>query len=129
LYCSATKINSLDAIKHLNIEQIYAHGEEYQLSMGGINSDPTFRYLHALTGIVENQEFWNPIDKSEYDLYRPNVIGLISLNQEDKTNLKKIILIDLDGTLTDTAHEKFKPYKDGLEETDLSKIPLIPGAK
>lgn len=40
-----------------------------------------------------------------------------------------ILLIDLDGTLTDTAHEKFKPYKDGLEETDLSKITLIPGAK
>jgi phosphoglycolate phosphatase-like HAD superfamily hydrolase len=40
-----------------------------------------------------------------------------------------ILLIDLDGTLTDTAHEKFKPYKDGLEETDLSKILLIPGAK
>ncbi|POS00614.1 HAD superfamily hydrolase (TIGR01549 family) [Flavobacterium croceum DSM 17960] len=40
-----------------------------------------------------------------------------------------ILLIDLDGTLTDTAHDKFKPYKDGLEETDLSKIPLIPGAK
>ena len=40
-----------------------------------------------------------------------------------------ILLIDLDGTLTDTAHEKFKPYKDGLEVTDLSKIPLIPGAK
>lgn len=40
-----------------------------------------------------------------------------------------ILLIDLDGTLTDTAHEKFKPYKDGLEEAVLSKIPLIPGAK
>jgi phosphoglycolate phosphatase-like HAD superfamily hydrolase len=40
-----------------------------------------------------------------------------------------ILLIDLDGTLTDTAHEKFKPYKDGLEETDLSKISLISGAK
>lgn len=40
-----------------------------------------------------------------------------------------IILIDLDGTLTDTAHEKFRPYKDGLEETDLSKIQLILGAK
>lgn len=40
-----------------------------------------------------------------------------------------ILLIDLDGTLTDTAHEKFKPFKDGLEETDLSKIPLILGAK
>jgi phosphoglycolate phosphatase-like HAD superfamily hydrolase len=40
-----------------------------------------------------------------------------------------ILLIDLDGTLTDTAHEKFKPFKDGLEETNLAEIPLIPGAK
>ena len=40
-----------------------------------------------------------------------------------------IILIDLDGTLTDTAHEKFKPYKDGLQETNLTEIPLIQGAK
>lgn len=40
-----------------------------------------------------------------------------------------ILLLDLDGTLTDTAHEKFKPFKDGLEETDLSQIPLINGAK
>ena len=40
-----------------------------------------------------------------------------------------ILLIDLDGTLTDTAHERFKLYKDGIEETDLTKIPLIPGAK
>ncbi len=40
-----------------------------------------------------------------------------------------ILLIDLDGTLTDTAHEKFKPFKDGLEETDLPKIPLISGAR
>ena len=39
-----------------------------------------------------------------------------------------IILLDLDGTLTDTAHAKFKPYKDGIEETDLSLIPIIPGA-
>ena len=39
-----------------------------------------------------------------------------------------IVLIDLDGTLTDTAHEQFKPFKDGLEDTDLSKIPLISGA-
>jgi beta-phosphoglucomutase-like phosphatase (HAD superfamily) len=40
-----------------------------------------------------------------------------------------IILIDLDGTLTDTAHEKFKPYKDGVQETNLTEIPLIQGAK
>ena len=40
-----------------------------------------------------------------------------------------ILLIDLDGTLTDTAHEKFKPFKDGLKETNLAEIPLIPGAK
>ncbi len=46
-----------------------------------------------------------------------------------KNDQRMILLIDLDGTLTDTAHEKYKPFKDGLEEADLSKIPLIPGAK
>lgn len=40
-----------------------------------------------------------------------------------------IILIDLDGTLTDTAQEKFKPFKDGKQETILNDIPLIAGAK
>lgn len=40
-----------------------------------------------------------------------------------------ILLIDLDGTLTDTADKKFKPYKDGIEETDLERIPLISGAR
>lgn len=40
-----------------------------------------------------------------------------------------IILIDLDGTLTDTAHSQYKPMKDGLAETVLSEIPLIAGAK
>lgn len=40
-----------------------------------------------------------------------------------------IVLIDLDGTLTDTAHEQFKPFKDGLQETELTNIPLIKGAK
>ena len=40
-----------------------------------------------------------------------------------------ILLIDLDGTLTDTAHLKYKKMKDGLVDTDLSKIPLINGAE
>jgi predicted HAD superfamily phosphohydrolase YqeG len=40
-----------------------------------------------------------------------------------------ILLIDLDGTLTDTAHSEFKGMKDGLVDTDLSKVPLIKGAK
>lgn len=39
-----------------------------------------------------------------------------------------LVLIDLDGTLTDTAHEKFKPLKDGLEETLFEEIPIIKGA-
>ena len=40
-----------------------------------------------------------------------------------------IILLDLDGTLTDTVHEKFKPFKDGKEPTIISDIPLIQGAR
>jgi phosphoserine phosphatase len=40
-----------------------------------------------------------------------------------------IILIDLDGTLTDTAHEHFKPFKDGLQEIILDNIPIFKGAK
>ena len=40
-----------------------------------------------------------------------------------------IILLDLDGTLTDTAHESFKPLKDGKVETKISEIPIFPGAK
>lgn len=39
-----------------------------------------------------------------------------------------IILIDLDGTLVDTAHPEFKPMKDGLEDTIVNDIPLITGA-
>lgn len=40
-----------------------------------------------------------------------------------------IIFIDLDGTLTDTAEKRFKPYKDGLEDFDLTNIPIFDGAK
>jgi phosphoglycolate phosphatase-like HAD superfamily hydrolase len=39
-----------------------------------------------------------------------------------------ILLIDLDGTLTNTAHPQFKKMKDGLEETIISSIPLFDGA-
>lgn len=39
-----------------------------------------------------------------------------------------IILIDLDGTLTNTAHPPFKPMKDGLDETIISTIPVFEGA-
>ena len=39
-----------------------------------------------------------------------------------------VILLDLDGTLIDTAHEKFKPYKDGLRDFDINEIPIFPGA-
>jgi beta-phosphoglucomutase-like phosphatase (HAD superfamily) len=41
----------------------------------------------------------------------------------------KIVLIDLDGTLTDTAHESFKPQKDGQVVTVVENIPIIKGAK
>lgn len=40
-----------------------------------------------------------------------------------------IIFLDLDGTLTDTAHERFKPMKDGKIEANISEIPVFPGAE
>jgi phosphoglycolate phosphatase-like HAD superfamily hydrolase len=40
-----------------------------------------------------------------------------------------ILLLDLDGTLTDTAHPSFKEMKDGKAETILERIPLFSGAK
>ena len=39
-----------------------------------------------------------------------------------------VILLDLDGTLTDTAHEKFKPFKDGIQDFEIKDIPIFPGA-
>lgn len=39
-----------------------------------------------------------------------------------------VVLIDLDGTLTDTAHEQFKPFKDGLKDFEISEIPVFQGA-
>ncbi|MBP7808639.1 MAG: hypothetical protein KA163_05065 [Bacteroidia bacterium] len=40
-----------------------------------------------------------------------------------------IVLLDLDGTLTNTAEKSFKPMKDGLEDTVISKIPAFAGAR
>lgn len=39
-----------------------------------------------------------------------------------------IVLIDLDGTLTNTANEKYKPYKDGVIEINLKETPIFNGA-
>ncbi len=40
-----------------------------------------------------------------------------------------VILIDLDGTLTDTSDIRFKPYKDGKQVIQSADIPFFPGAK
>ena len=36
-----------------------------------------------------------------------------------------LVLLDLDGTLVNTAHSRYKPMKDGLIETDVASIPLF----
>lgn len=43
-------------------------------------------------------------------------------------NLAKLVMLDLDGTLTDTASTQYKTFKDGLEDFDIEEIPLISGA-
>ena len=44
-----------------------------------------------------------------------------------------LILIDLDGTIINTVHPTWKPYKDGLEnfsiEPYLAQVPVFPGAR
>lgn len=44
-----------------------------------------------------------------------------------------LVLVDLDGTLINTVHPSWKPYKDGQENYSvdgfLDKIPVFPGAK
>lgn len=44
-----------------------------------------------------------------------------------------VILIDLDGTLINTVHPTWKPYKDGQDNYDISnyldQVPVFPGAK
>lgn len=39
-----------------------------------------------------------------------------------------ILLLDLDGTLTNTAHPKFKEMKDGKVSTNVDEIPIFDGA-
>lgn len=46
----------------------------------------------------------------------------------DKLLMKKYLLIDLDGTLIDTADTTLKPMKDGQVSTDLSRIQVFEGA-
>ena len=40
-----------------------------------------------------------------------------------------IILLDLDGTLVNTANSSFKQMKDGVIETNPTCVPVISGAK
>lgn len=67
------------------------------------------------------------IDKHQLE---SNVQTRINKNIEHiSSKVNKILLIDLDGTLTNTAHIKFKPMKDGAEKIKLENIPIFPGAK
>ena len=40
-----------------------------------------------------------------------------------------LIFLDLDGTLINTVHPGWKPYKDGLEDYPVTMLPFIDGAK
>jgi len=66
------------------------------------------------------------------NLYTKPIEKLIQNEKNDIRNIKisnKIILIDLDGTLTNTAHVQYKLMKDGKVEINLAKIPIFEGAK
>ncbi len=38
-----------------------------------------------------------------------------------------LILLDLDGTLINTVHPAWKPYKDGLQDYPVTQVPIFPG--
>ena len=40
-----------------------------------------------------------------------------------------LIFLDLDGTLVNTVHPSWKPYKDGLQDFSVAQIPLFAGVK
>lgn len=40
-----------------------------------------------------------------------------------------LIFLDLDGTLVNTVHPSWKPYKDGLQDFCVAQIPFFEGAK
>lgn len=40
-----------------------------------------------------------------------------------------LIFLDLDGTLVNTVHPSWKPYKDGLHDFSVAQIPLFAGVK
>lgn len=40
-----------------------------------------------------------------------------------------LIFLDLDGTLVNTVHPGWKPYKDGQQDCPISMLPFIDGAK
>lgn len=80
-----------------------------------INDD--FNYLIESLYGKPIEDFFEKINKISKDI------------QTNISTYNKILLIDLDGTLTDTAHLNFKPMKDGKVETNLQDIPLFRGAK
>jgi predicted HAD superfamily phosphohydrolase YqeG len=64
-----------------------------------------------------------------YALNSKNPQDLIDYQEEHGDLVdKKYLLIDLDGTLVDTADTALKPMKDGQAETDLSQIRVFEGA-
>ena len=40
-----------------------------------------------------------------------------------------LIILDLDGTITNTVHPSWEPYKDGQQDYPVAQIPLFIGAK
>jgi len=84
-----------------------------------INDD----FNHSIESLYNKSigEFFRSINKKNDDI-KPEL-------STQFIDVKKILLIDLDGTLTDTVHVQFKPMKDGKVETNLTNIPIFEGAK
>lgn len=56
------------------------------------------------------------------------MIHLVIKIEFETNDMQKVVLIDLDGTLTNTAHLSFKPQKDGQVPVNIDGIPIFDGA-
>jgi predicted HAD superfamily phosphohydrolase YqeG len=96
------------------------------------HDDPNVKELTPEEQIESTKKVFKALSEMNdlwYAINSKNPQDLIDYEKEHGDLVdKKYLLIDLDGTLVDTADPALKPMKDGQAETDLSQIRVFEGA-